>query len=46
MTSYLNVADHGSVAKKNFNSGCSKTVILAFLKPFGKPLKTQLTKDY
>ena len=33
MTAYLNAAQHGWVANKVFNSRCSKTAILAFLKP-------------
>ena len=45
-TSYLNAAHHGWAAKKIFNSRCSKTTVLAFLKLFGKVSKTQLTKDY
>ena len=46
MNAYLNAAHHGWAAKNIFNSRCSKTAILAFLKPFGKPFKTQLTTDY
>ena len=41
MTGYLNAGHHGWVVKKILNSRCSKMVILAFLKPFGKPLKSQ-----
>ena len=40
MTAYLNAAHHGWV----FSSGCSKTALSAFLKPFGKPLKPSLQK--
>ena len=39
MTAYLNATHYGWVEKKIFNSRCSKTAILAFLKPFGKPFK-------
>ena len=46
MTAYLIAAHHGCVVKKSFNFRCSKTAIVAFMKPFGKPFKTQLTKDY
>lgn len=46
MTAYLNAAYHGRMAKKIFNSKCSKTAILAFLKSFGQPFKTQLMKEY
>ena len=46
MTAYLNACHHGWVVNKIFNSMCSKITILAFLKPFGKPIKTQLLKDF
>ena len=42
MTVYLNAAHHGRIEKKVFNSRYSKMAILAFLKPFGKPLKPSL----
>ena len=41
MTGYLSAAHHGWAAKKMFDSRCSKTTILAFLNPFGKPFKSQ-----
>ena len=44
ITAYLNAAQRGSVAKKIFNARCSKTDILAFLKSFKKPFKSQPLK--
>ena len=45
-TAYLNAVDHGWGTNKIFDSRCSETAIIAFLKPFRKPLKTKLMKDY
>lgn len=42
MTVYLNAADPGWVVKEIFNFRCPKTAILAFLKHYGKPFKSQL----
>ena len=39
MTVYLNVAHHGLMEWKMFNSRCSKMTVVAFLKPFGRALK-------
>ena len=41
MTAYLNTANHHCAAKKTFDFRCSKTAYLAFLKPLGKPFKSQ-----
>ena len=41
MRAYLNAAYHCWAANKIFNSRCSKTAILSFLKSFEKPFKSQ-----
>ena len=44
IAAYLNAAQRGSVAKKIFIARCSKAAILAFLKSFKKPFKSQPLK--
>ena len=46
MTADVSVAYHSWVAKKIFNSRCSKMTNLAFLNTFGKPSLQKIMKTY